>query len=147
MPYTERFTEVNYPLATLAPSFVNTVVGTHNTAWLSMGDYHRAVVLLNVGEGINGDETIDLVVQEAQDNAGTGAQNITGKAITQIAAADADSIVAVELQGEELTPGYSYIRVVVTVGGTGGYLYGVYVFGTVPAHADVPTTPWQEIVV
>ncbi len=143
MSYTQRWTEVHEPLATLAPITANGTVGEHNTGWVNMENYYRMVILLNIGTPAQG-ATIDIDVEEATDNAGAGIQNIAGKTITQVVAADTEGIVAIELRGEELTQGYSFVNVEVTVA-VDAYTYGLYVFGTVPHYAPVPVTAWQEI--
>ena len=141
--YTERFTEVHEPLATIAPTAANWAVGEHNTGWVDMENYHRMVILLNIGAPQQG-ATIDIDVEEATDNVASGAQNL--KSITQVVAADTEGIVAIELRSEEVTQGYSFINVEVTIG-TDFYIYGLWVFGTVPHYAPVPVTAWHEIVV
>jgi hypothetical protein len=148
MSYTERFTEVHALLAHIPALLVNAIAGEHNTGWLDVSTCHRAVVLINPGEwaGI-GTETIDMDVEEALDTNGTGARTL--KSITQITTADSGTHpVAVEVRGEEMTPGYGYINVEVTVGGLlkTYYFYDVLVFGTVPRYVAVPIALWGEIV-
>lgn len=143
MSYTQRWTEVHEPLATLAPTTANGLVAEHNTGWVDMENYHRMIILLNIGEPGQG-ATIDVDVEEATSNAGAGIQNIAGKSITTVVAADSGGIVAIELRGEELTQGYSFINVEVIVTNA-AYTYGLYVFGTIPHYAPVPVTAWQEI--
>ena len=144
MSYTQRWTEVHEPLATLAPITANGTVGEHNTGWVDMENYYRMVILLNLGTPAQG-ATINIDVEEATDNDGTGIQNIAGKSITQVVAADTEGIVAIELRGEELTQGYSFINIEVTVA-VDTYTYGLWVVGCVPHYAPVPVTGWQEIV-
>ena len=52
---------------------------------------------------------------------------------------------AIELRSEELTQGYSFINVEVSVG-VDTYTYGLWVIGMVPHYAPTPVTAWQEIV-
>ncbi len=143
--YTERWTEVHEPLATLAPITANGTVGAHDTGWVDMENYYRMIILLNIGTPAQG-ATIDIDVEEATDNAGTGIQNIAGKSITQVVAADTEGIIAIELRAEELTMGYSFVNVEVTVA-VDTYTYGLWVIGMIPHYAPVPVTAWQEIVV
>ena len=143
MSFTQRWTEVHEPLATLAPITANGTQGEHNTGWVDMENYYRIIILLNIGTPQQG-ATIDIDVEEATSNAGAGIQNIAGKTITQVVAADTEGIVAIELRAEELTMGYSFVNVEVTVG-TDAYTYGLWVFGVIPHYAPVPVTAWQEI--
>ena len=88
MGYTERFTE-QYQLA--AVEFPDSAgAGTLNGAWLSMRDFHRAFFMLLVGD-IVATGTVDFLLQQATDTAGTGVKAIAGKAITQLTQAGGDS--------------------------------------------------------
>ena len=143
MSYTERFSEVNEPLATEYADSRGPVA--HQSAWLDMETYHRGFLLLNVGEMVQG-ATLDCALWEAQDNTGTGAQALTGKAITQLtqAGGDGDELCGIELRTEEITPGYKYVQVRVTIANAAvemGYTF----FGTTPRFSYVPTTNWSEI--
>ena len=146
MSYTERFTEVHDLLAHIPPLGANAQPGEHNTGWVDVSNYHRAVVLINPGECI-ASETIDVDIEEARDANGTGAQNV--KSITQIVCADSgEHPVAVELRMEELTQDYTHINAEVTVGGLQPtmYYYDLLLFGIVPRYPAVPTALWGEIV-
>ncbi len=146
MSYTQRFTEVNYPLDQLPPEDFGP--GTNNGAWVSLRDYHRAVALLHVGV-ITATGTVDFSLEQAQDAAGTGAKAITGKAITQLtqAGGDGDQIVAIELRTEELdvNGGFEYVRAVL-VTGTAAALVSNILLGIVPRFPPVPVTNWSEVV-
>lgn len=152
MSYTERFTEVHDVLAALAPTAANGTVGTHNSAWASVADYHRVFALLHLGEAAQG-ATIDLALQQATVAAGTDAKAITvdnagavNKAITQVTATD-DGYVGIELRTAELDVpnGFDYVRAVVTVG-TGTFTYSLYLFGLESRYEPVGVTDWQEII-
>jgi len=144
MSYTERFTEVFDPLLTEYADSRGPVA--FQSAWADMETYHRGFLLLNVGDMVQG-ATMDVALWEAQDNAGTGAQLITGKTITQLtqAGADGDDLIGMELRTEEMTPGYKFVQVRVTIANAAvefGYTY----FGFIPRFAYTPTTAWTEIV-
>ena len=109
--FTERFSEVNAVLGGLHAD--QRVAGNYNTAWVAMNNYHRAVVLIDVGPMAAG-ATLDVLLQEATDAAGAGVQAIAGKAITQLtqAGGDQNDWVMIELRSEELDENnaYAFIR-------------------------------------
>jgi len=146
MSYTQRFTEWFEPLANISPQAANGVVGVHNSGFVFVGNYHRIIVLLHIGEPA-GASTIDVDVEEATTAAGAGTVNIAGKSIATIVAAGAGSIVAIELRTEEMNVAndFDWINVEVTVG-VAAYTYSLYVFGFEPRFPPVPVTAWQEIV-
>jgi len=147
MAYTNRFTE-QYQLA--AVEFPDSVApATVNGAWLSMRDFHRAFFMLLVGD-IVATGTVDFLLQQATDTAGTGAKAITGKAITQLtqAGGDSDDACGIELQMEELdvTGGFDCVRWVLTIG-TAAAEVGVAVLKGEPSRfKPTVTTAWTEVI-
>lgn len=146
MAYTERFTEVHYPLdADYADSFA---IGTHTSAYVSLANYHRAVFVLNVGD-IAAGGGLDVQLLQATTTAGAGAKAITGKSITRLtqAGGDGDDLVAIELQTEELDVdgGFDCVAMELTViSATIELSYIIY--GIVPRFPPTGTTNWQEVV-
>jgi len=115
--YTARFTELNEIIAGLYPALK--AVAAHNTTWTSMANHQRAIYIVRVGV-MTALSTLDFKLQQATAAAGTGAKDISGKAITQLtqAGGDGSETVAIELRTEELDVdgGFDYIRGVLTVG-------------------------------
>lgn len=146
MSYTQEFTEVHDVLATLAPVAANSAVGAHSTGYVSLADYHRAFVFMQAGVPALG-ATLDLALWEAQDTAGTGAQAIAGKAITQFTAADTGEYVGIELRTPELdvTNNYNCVAAIATVG-TGTYTYELVLFGIVARYEPAGITDFAEVV-
>jgi hypothetical protein len=144
--YTERFSEGYELLANLSPQAANGTVGEHNTGWVNVENYHRLVVILTAGEP-GGASTIDVDFEEATDNAGTGAQNVAGKAITQLVAADAGDTVYVEVRTAELDVNndYVWVNAEVTVA-VNTYTYDLKLYGRVTRYAPVSVTNIAEIV-
>lgn len=144
--YTEQFTEVNQFANELPPA--NRVAGAYGTSWLAMQDHYRAVVILKTGVMAT-TSTIDLIIQEAQDIAGTGVQAIAGKAITQLdqALGDSNDLVLLELRTAEMdvNNGYNHIRVVMTIANAASFT-DVLVVRFIPHYPPVPTTVLTEIV-
>jgi len=138
--YTNRFTEVNILLDALD---IRSHAGVEATEWVSLANYHRAVVMVFCG-ALTG--TLDVAVWQATNAAGAGAKAVTGKAITQLAATDDYEQVIIELQTEELDAdgSFDYIRAQCTNGAAN--VFGCYVFGVVPRYPPGSTAGWDEIV-
>lgn len=103
-------------LATLDPASVaaSTVVST----WVPMSNIGQLTALLQTGV-LGASATVDAKLRQATDNAGTGAKDIAGKAITQIVKATGDNKQAmIEARAEDLdvTNGFNYVALSVTVG-------------------------------
>lgn len=140
MSYTNRWTEVTNPLAELHPA---AVVAASYTSYVSLANYHRAVVVMHMGAMAG---TQDLALYQATDTSGTGAKAITSKSITQLTATDDNSRVAIELQTEELDVdgGFDCIAALQTPGGTNTLELTIY--GIIPRFPPAPTTNWDEVV-
>lgn len=144
MSYTQEFTEAHQFGPKLDPD--QRVAGAYFTNWFQMQTNHRAVVILLTGD-MAATATLNLVVQEAQDNTGTGAQAIAGKAITALtqAGGDANDTVVLEIRTEEMTPGYDFIRAVATVANA-AVDFAVQVLGVVSRYPPVATANLTEII-
>jgi len=146
MSYTERFTEVHYPLdADYADSFA---IGTHTSAYVSLANYHRAIFVINVGD-IAAGGALDAKLLQATTTAGAGAKDITGKAITQLVQADGDGdgILAIELQTEEMdvTNLFDCVALELTVT-SAAVEFSYIVYGIEPRFPPTGTTNWTEVV-
>lgn len=103
-------------LATMDPASV--AASTVVSGWVPMANFHSIAALLQTGV-LGASATIDAKLRQATDSSGTGAKDITGKAITQIVKASGDNKQAmIECRGEELdtTNGFTYVALSVTVG-------------------------------
>lgn len=103
-------------LATIDPA--SQAVGTVTTGWISAANHLGFLALVQTGTLGTG-ATVDAKLQQALDSAGTGAKEISGKAITQIVKATGDNKqVLVNVKPEELDSvnGFGFMRVTVTVG-------------------------------
>lgn len=90
-------------------------VGDVSTGWVKAADFFYFLAAIYAG-ALGSSATIDAKIEQATDNTGTGAKDVTGKAITQI---DTDSRQAlINVGGEDLdfNNGFDYIRVTITVG-------------------------------
>ena len=102
-------------LATIDPA--SQAVGTVTTGWISAGNHHTLLALVQSGVLGTG-ATLDAKLQQASDASGTGAKDVTGKAITQIVKATGDNKQAmINLRPDDLdvTNGYAYVRLSLTV--------------------------------
>ena len=103
-------------LATIDPA--TQAAGTVSTGWVSVANYLGFLALVQTGV-LGTSATVDAKLQQALDSAGTGAKDISGKAITQIVKATGDNKqVLVNVKPEELDTvnGFGFVRVTVTVG-------------------------------
>lgn len=103
-------------LATLDPS--SQAAGTTTTGWISVANHHGLLTVIQTGVLGTG-ATVDAKLQQAQDSTGTGAKDISGKAITQIVKATGDNKQAlINVKAEELDTvnGFGFVRLSVTVG-------------------------------
>ena len=143
--YTARFTELHYPLL-IEPCDAFTPA-TVASAWISMEDYHRGVLVFNVGDMTAGDR-VDVWLQEATTVGGAGGKNIAGKTFTVTqAGGDANAPNAIELQTEEMDVAnrFDFIRVVVRTLGTSTE-YGWLWYGIEPRYAATPIANWNNII-
>lgn len=144
--YTARFTEMHALLDKLDPD--SYAAAEYNTGYNSLQQYHRAVVMLMVGD-MQAGATVDLDIEQATDTSGTSAKAITGKSITQLtqAGSDSDKVVFVEIRTEELDVDNAFdcINAELTVG-TNSVEAALVIFGCEPRYPPVPTTNMEEVV-
>lgn len=146
--FTEKFIEVHEPLYVLHPISVTNGAAVY-TSYVSLANYHRAFILINVGV-MQAGSTIDAVVYQAVNTSGGSPKVLTPtKAITQLtqAGSDSNSIVGIEIRCEELdvTGGFDCIALQYTVG-TAAAIMDISIWGCVPRFAPVPVTDWNEVV-
>ena len=103
-------------LATIDPA--SQAAGTVSSGWVSVANFHALMAVVETGI-LGASATLDAKVQQAQDNVGTGAKDVTGKAILQIVKATGDNKQAfINLKPEDLdnTNGFAYVRLSLTIG-------------------------------
>lgn len=103
-------------LATIDPA--TQAAGAVSTGWVSVANHLGFLALVQTGV-LGTSATVDAKLQQALDSAGTGAKDISGKAVTQIVKATGDNKqVLVNVKPEELDTvnGFGFVRVTVTVG-------------------------------
>jgi hypothetical protein len=116
-------------LATIDPS--SQAAGTATTGWVSVAQHHGLLAIVQTGT-LGASATVDAKLQQASDVSGTGAKDITGKAITQIVKASGDNkqaMINVRAEELDLLNGFGFVRIALTVGvaasGTAAQLLGV----------------------
>lgn len=94
---------------------------THDSDWVDMGSFDRLMAIVQWGE-LGESAEIDAKLQQAQDAAGTGVKDITGKSITQVSEDVSpqpdDQQAVINLRSEELdvTNAFTHVRLRMTVG-------------------------------
>ena len=102
-------------VATIDPDAYTAAAYTSD--WVADGDFHKVMAVLCVGE-MQATSTVDLKLQEATDASGTGAQDLSGYAITQLtqAGSDSDKQAIIEIATDALSDGFTHVAAVMTVG-------------------------------
>lgn len=109
-----------------------TAASTVTTSWVSVAMYGSILATVMAGT-LGTDATIDAKLEQATDSSGTGAKDITGKAITQLTQAgtdDSDQQATISCMAEELdiANDFDHVRLSITVGTAtsdiGGLLQG-----------------------
>ena len=100
-------------IATIDPDAY--AAGTETSDWADTENVARLLAILKTGIIVAGG-TLDFKLQQATDNSGTGAKDITGKtAATLAATTDDDKQVLINLRTDELDVdnGFSFVAIVV----------------------------------
>jgi hypothetical protein len=120
-------------LAVIAP--ISQGVGTATSGWVSLANYGR--VLGEIAVGVFGaSATVDAKFQQAKDGSGTGAKDITSKALTQLLAAGGNNVKAyINAADTDLDSvnGFSFVQLSITVGAAATLVAGE-VKGFVPRY-------------
>lgn len=104
-------------LATIDP--VSQAAGTATTGWIPVANHHGLLAVIQSG-ALGTSATLDAKLQQATDSVGTGAKDISGKAITQLtqAASGSNKQALINLRPEDLdiANGFGFVRLSLTVG-------------------------------
>lgn len=91
--------------------------GALSTAWVAAKNFESFMAVVMAGT-LGTSATLDFKLQQATDGSGTGAKDISGKAITQLteAGSDDDKQAIINLRTEELdvTNGFDFVRATMT---------------------------------
>ncbi|MFA5170418.1 MAG: hypothetical protein WC426_02550 [Sulfuriferula sp.] len=115
--YTNQKMSEGIPLlASINP--VSQGVGSISSGWISAANLHQIMAIISTGV-LGASATVDAKVQQATSNAGAGAKDVTGKAITQIVKATGDNKQAlINLRADDLDSanGFTFVAITLTVG-------------------------------
>jgi len=106
---------------------------TVTSGWVSLVTYEAIQAIVMAGT-LGSSATIDAKLEQASDSGGTGAKDITGKAITQLtqAGTDSDKQAIINCRSDELdvANGFTHVRLSMTIGtatsDAGGLILGHY---------------------
>lgn len=119
--------------AAIDPQLVDNAAVTSD--WVSLANFHQVMFVLNIGAT---DITVDAKLQSADDSSGTNAADLTGLAVTQIAATDDNTQYVLVVRADQVNPinaGDTHVALVVTVGdGTAGAYVSAVGLGFNAAH-------------
>ena len=112
----QKISEALAVLATYDPASVG--ASTVTTGWVDASTFFYLLAILQTGVmGASG--TIDAKLQQASDSSGTGAKDITGKALTQIVKATGDTkqaMISIKSADLDTEGGFRWVRLSITVG-------------------------------
>lgn len=103
-------------LDVIAPS--SQAAGAAGTGWVSVGQARRLLAIVQTGV-LGAAATVDAKLQQAQDNAGTGAKDVPGAAIVQIVKATGDNKQAkidCQVGNLDANNGFAFVKLSITVG-------------------------------
>ena len=121
-------------LATIDPA--SQAAGTVTSGWVNVANFHALLAFVETGI-LGAAATLDAKFQQAQDNIGTGAKDVTGKAITQIVKATGDNKQAlINIKPEDIdnANGFGFVRLSLTIGVAASIVAGK-VLGMNPRYA------------
>ena len=121
----------------------STAAGTVTSGWVSVHEFRKFLAVVETGT-LGTAATVDAKIQQASDSSGTGAKDVTGKAITQLVKASNDNdqaLINLDAGDLDTANNFNYFRLSVTVG-TATSVVGGAVYGVNPVHA--PASDWNN---
>lgn len=124
-----------------------TAASTVTSSWIPAKNYDRYLAIVMAGT-LGSSATVDAKLEQATDSSGTGAKDVTGKAITQLtdAGSDSDKQALINLDVEELDVenDFDHFRLSVTVA-TATSDIGAVVLGSCPRIAPASDNDLSSI--
>lgn len=103
-------------LATVDPDVLT--AATHTSDWADMSSFQKIMAIVMVGT-LGSSATVDAKLEQATDSSGTGAKDVSGKAITQLTdgGSDSDKQAIINLRADELDVAgdFTHVRLSITV--------------------------------
>lgn len=115
-------------LASIDPASI--AASTVTSSWVSAANFLSYLLVVQTGV-MGASATIDAKIQQATDSGGTGAKDVTGKAITQLVKATGDNKQALldfRAQDLDAANGFGWIRISLTVA-TAASIAGALLYG------------------
>ncbi|MGE0289270.1 MAG: hypothetical protein AB7I42_26655 [Bradyrhizobium sp.] len=96
-----------------------TTANTYTSGWISLATYGALLAVIMAGD-LGSSATVDAKFQQAKDGAGTGAKDVTGKAITQMTQggtdkSNKDALLNIRAEEIDRPGGFTHVRLSVTV--------------------------------
>ena len=115
-----------------------TAAGTVTTGWVSIAQFASVMAVIMAGT-LGSSATLDAKLEQATDSSGTGAKDVTGKAITQLTqgspdGSDQQAIINCCQQDLDTDNDFAFVRLSVTVA-TATSDVGALLLGFDPAYA------------
>lgn len=111
-----RFSEEVAVVATVDPDVLT--AATHASDWVDMGTFQDVMAIVMAGT-LGSSATLDAKLEQATDSSGTGAKDVSGKAITQLtqAGTDSDKQAIINCRADELDVAndFDHVRLSITV--------------------------------
>jgi hypothetical protein len=124
---------------------------TVTSGWIDAAKFNNFIAIVGVGV-LGASATVDAKLQQATDSSGTGAKDITGKAITQFTKAGTDdakqTLINLKQDDLDVANSFNYFRLSIT-DGTAASLVTGYVLGFDPRYGpatDFDATTVDEVV-
>ncbi len=128
-----------------------TAAGAVSTGWVAAKDFLNFMAIVFAGT-LGSSATLDAKIEQATDSSGTGAKDVTGKAITQMTQAGTDSdkqaIINVKQSDLDIANSFTHLRLTVTVA-TASSDAGAVLLGFDPAYgaaSDYDAATVDEII-
>ena len=109
--------------------------------WIGMTGFRRCMFAINLGATTG---AVAVKVQEATDDQGTGAQDITGLS-GSLAATDDGKLAIIEVRDVDVSEGFTHVALVVTPAAASTYLAATALLGE-PYSAPVSNEPADGVV-
>jgi hypothetical protein len=121
-------------LTVLDPS--SAAAGAATTSWVPVATWHSMLAVIQTGV-MGASATIDAKLRQATDSSGTGAKDVTGRAVVQILKAAGDSKQAlINMRCDEIDTNNAFTHVALTVTvGTAASIYNALLLGMNPRFA------------
>lgn len=124
-----------------------TAAGAVSTGWIAASEFARFMAIAMAGT-LGTSATLDAKIEEATDSSGTGAQDLSGKAITQLtdAGSDSDKQAIINVHPEDLSSGFTHFRLTMTVATATSDCGGIVLGADARFEPETDATTVDEIV-